>query len=141
MVKTYRPGDKRDIFVAKWELEYEDVFHFKNFYRLAHEALEEKGWIPINKGEMEEFYFERIVPGSGTREHRISWRVQMIPNKSEYIRYLMKIDYRTLNMKMSEVMHNGKKYKTWKGDMILNCEAWLQLDYLEFFSVRSFLWV
>lgn len=130
MAKLFRPGDPRDILVAKWELEYEDVFHFKNLYRLAHDFLEDEGWNDPEGGDKwEYFYFERIVPSTGAREHRIWWRIEMIPNNSQYIRYLMKIDYRTLNMKTHEIVVDGKKFKTWKGDFIMNCEAWMQLDY------------
>ncbi|MFH1589096.1 MAG: hypothetical protein ABIB43_00835, partial [archaeon] len=108
----------------------EDVFHFKHLYRLAHEFLEENEWEDPEGGDKwEYFYFERIIPVSNLREHRIWWRVQYIPHESQYIRYLMKIDFRTLMMKSHEVVVDNQKYKTWKGDLILNCECWLQLDY------------
>lgn len=126
-----RPGNPKDIWTASWELEYEDVFHFKNLYKQMHEFLVEEGWTDPDDGKdkWEHFYFERTVPASGKKEHRIWWRVQHIPAESDYVRYFMKIDFRTLNMGTTETMYKGNKYKTWKGNPNITCEAWLQLDY------------
>ncbi|MAG38914.1 hypothetical protein CMO90_02390 [Candidatus Woesearchaeota archaeon] len=129
MAKLFRLGDTRDILVAKWELEYEDIYHFKNLYKLAHEFLVEKGWEDPEGGEnWEYFYNEKILPHGG-KEYRIWWRLQQIPQNNSYVRYLLKIDYLGINMNTAEVMYKDKKYKTWKGDLIIFCEAWLQLDY------------
>ena len=126
----FRPGDPRDIQAAKWEIEYEDVFHFKNFYKVAWETLVEQGWIDSRGGgtNWEHFYLEKTF-GNGNKEHRMWWRMMMIPNKSPYVRYLMKVDYLTLNMASAETMYQGQKFKTWKGDVIVRCEARVQLDY------------
>jgi len=131
MARLFRSGDKRDIVVTKWELEYVDVFHFKNFYKATHDFLEQEGWVdPEDDGiNWEYLYFERVIPPSGIKEHRTWWRMQIVPNNSSYVRYLMKVEYRGLYMQPIEVMLDGKKYKTWKGDITIYCEAILQLDY------------
>lgn len=130
MAKLFRPGDERDILVTKWEIQYKDVYHLKNFYKLAYEFLNEKGWSDPRGGKYwEQFYYEKIHPGTGLKEHRFRWRLQMIPNDSKYIRYLIKMDVRTLIMKQVDTVYEGKKFKTWSGEISLFCEAWLQLDY------------
>jgi hypothetical protein len=124
-----RKGDPRDILVAKFEIEYEETFHMKNLYKLIKEWLDVEGFKPYKeRGEFEDLYFERIT-GSGAKEYHIWWRVYYVPYKSEYYRYFLKIDYQGLNMKSTEVMHQGQKFKTDKGDLILRVDAWLQLDY------------
>ncbi|MBC8500670.1 MAG: hypothetical protein ISS25_00640 [Nanoarchaeota archaeon] len=130
MAKFLRPGDERDIFVAKWELEFIDTFHMKELYRTAHDFLSENGWSDPEGGETwEYFYYERIIYPKGEKEHRAWWRVQLLPNNSKYVRYFIKLDYRTLHMTPAEVIVNGKKYKTWRGSVVMYCDAWLQLDY------------
>jgi len=76
------------------------------------------------------FYLERIL-GTGVKEHRIWWRCLKVPQKSGYYRYFLKIDFMTLNMKSIEVMHQGHKMKTDRGDCVIRIWAYLQLDYNE----------
>jgi len=131
MVKIFRAGDPRDILAAKWEIEFEETFHFKQLYKQLYQWLEEQGWSdPAGGKTWEYYYFERTLP-SGHQEHRIWWRVARHPSNSssDYVRYAMKIDFQTISMAKSETVFEGNKYKTYKGDVIVRCEAWLQLDY------------
>jgi hypothetical protein len=124
-----RKGDERDILVAKFEIEYEETFHLKNLYKLLKEWLDVEGFKALDgAGEVEDLYFERVL-GSGAKEYHIWWRAYMLPGKSKYYRYFIKIDYQGLNMKSTEVMHQGMKFKTDKGDLIMRVDAWLELDY------------
>ncbi|MBU0666086.1 MAG: hypothetical protein ABIC91_04120 [Nanoarchaeota archaeon] len=126
-----RPGDDRDILAAKFEIESEQVLHFKNLYKLMHEWLGEKGYVDPEgmTDKFESFYFERTIASTGNQEHRIWWRAHYIPGNSNYVRYFLKVDFQTLNAKSVEVMHKGLKFKTNKIDAIVRIEAWLQLDY------------
>jgi hypothetical protein len=121
-----------DIKVAALNIESEDTFHMKNLYKLIHDWLDEEGFTDLYgdrhpKGNPEIFYLERINAASGAKEHRIRWRC--IKSKNSYYRFFLKVDFMTLNMKSIEVMHQGYKMKTDRGDAIINIEAWLQLDY------------
>jgi hypothetical protein len=123
----------KDIQVAKLNIENEETFHMKNLYKLIYEWLDEEGFTDIYgervvDGNPETFYLERIL-GTGSKEHRIRWRCLMRPKQSTYYRYYLKIDFMTINMKSIEVMHQGYKMKTDRGDVIIDIEAWLQLDY------------
>ena len=123
-----RKGDERDILVAKFEIEYEETFHFKNLYKLIYEWLGVEGYRAADGGEPEYLYFERVNM-NGTKEYHIWWRAVKVPKDNTYYRYFLKIDYQVLNMKSAEVMHQGQKLKTDKGDLIMRVDAWLQLDY------------
>jgi hypothetical protein len=134
---------QKDIKVVGLFVENEDTFHMKNLYKLVHDWLDEEGFVDIygergGDGNPELFYLERIG-GSGSKEHRIRWRMLKNPNKSTYYRYFLKVDFTTINMKSIEVMHQGYKMKTERGDVIINIEAWLQLDYNEEWDKNSFL--
>jgi len=129
--RILRVGDGRDILVAKYEIEKEDVFHVKNLYEWMHEWLVEQGWSdtdPVGGENFEHYYSERVHQ-SGMREHRIWWRVKKIPGNNQYFRYVMLINFRNLAAKKVEIVHQGKKVGTWRGDLTLEVEAWLQLDY------------
>lgn len=129
MAYGLRPGDPRDILVAKFEIENEEVFHFKNLYKLIYEWLEEEGYKTIDEaGEIESLYLE-MLDQEGNKQHHIWWRTQMIPEDNRYYRYFLKIDFQTLNMKSIEIMEQGHKMSTNKGDVIFRVEGWLQLDY------------
>jgi len=124
-----------DIQVASLHVESEDTFHMKNLYKLIHDFLDEEGFTDIYgdrhpEANPEIFYLERLNASSGTREHRIRWRYIKMPKYGgEYYRYFLKVDFLTINMKSIEVMHQGYKMKTDRGDAVINIEAWLQLDY------------
>lgn len=123
--------DRRDILAAKFEIENEQTFHLKQLYKYMFEWLIEEGWsdmfVPGNEN-FEYLYFEKTLQ-NGNQEHAIWWRCQKNSYKSRYVRYAMKIDFKTLDMGKTEVIQKGMKFKTYKGDLILNVESYVQLDY------------
>ena len=134
---------QRDVLVSKITVQNEDTFHLKNLYKLVHDWLDEEGFVDIygdrgNDGNPEVFYLERLS-GTGSKEHRIRWRCLKTPNNSQYYRYFVKVDFITINMKSIEVMHQGYKMKTDRGDVNITVEAWLQLDYKEDWDQTTFL--
>lgn len=124
--------ENHNILVSKLEIENEDTFHMKNFYKLMHDWLIEEGFRSIYDDPDDEnpeiLYLERIL-GTGVKEHRIWWRCLKTPGKSQYYRYFLKLDIQNLNMKSIEVMHQGHKMKTDRGDCVIRIWAYLQLDY------------
>jgi len=123
-------GDDHNILVSKIQIENEETFHMKNLYKLIHDWLAEEGFkdIYMSEDNPEIFYLERIL-GTGSKEHRIWWRCIKVPQNSQYYRYFIKINFMTLNMKSIEVMHQGQKMKTDRGDCIIDIFAYLQLDF------------
>lgn len=126
-----RPGDPRDILVAKFEIENEDTFHLKNLYKLVYEWLADEGYVSVDdvsRDVPETLYCERIQ-ASGAKEHYFWWRTVHVPQGNRYYRYYLKIDWQTLRSKPVEIMEHGHKMKTDKSDLIIRVEGWLQLDY------------
>ena len=130
----------KDVLVAKFTVDNEETFHMKNLYKLIHDWLDNEGFKDIygDRDNPEIFYLERIS-ATGSKEHRIRWRCVKDPTDSKYYRYFMKIDFTTVNMKSIEVMHQGYKMKTDRGDCIMEIEAWLQLDYKDDWKKTPFL--
>jgi hypothetical protein len=135
-----RPGDERDLPVAKFEVENEEVFHMKNLYKRVHEWLVDEGFVSTDVGDdkIEIMYWERFKPDGISFEHHIWWRAVNTPKNNSYYRYFLKINYQTLNMKKTEVMSRGQKFNTYKGDVIFRIESWLQLDYKDEWGKKGF---
>jgi len=133
---TFKEDKDFNILVAKMNIENEETYHLKNLYKLIHDWLDEEGFLDIydSRDNPEVLYLERIL-GTGSKEHRIWWRCLKYPSGSKkanmYYRYYIKIDFMTINMKSIEVMHQGHKMKTDRGDIIIDINAFLQLDYNE----------
>lgn len=139
-VAKLRPNDPRDILATKFEIEHEDVFHLKNLYKLVYDWLIDEGFLAADGADAvpETLYLDRTL-STGEKEHHIWWRAVDIPRGNSYYRYFLKIDWQTLYMKKIEIMHQGQKFKTNKGDVIFRVEAWLQLDYQDKWQKSRFL--
>jgi hypothetical protein len=133
-------GKDKEILVADFEIEYEDVFHLKNLYKRMYEFLVDEGWLAADSADgdaiYETLYWERQKPNE-SQEHHIWWRAYRLPEGSPYIAYFLKIDYQTLNMKKLEIMHKGQKFGTNKGDVILRVRSYLLLDYNNQFEKKK----
>ncbi|MBN1275841.1 hypothetical protein JXA12_06160 [Candidatus Woesearchaeota archaeon] len=116
-----------NIRASYFEVEYEEVFHLKELYKLVFEWTELWQYGSIDGiGEIESLYWERVNQ-NGSQEHHIWWRFERKINS--YVKYFIKFDFQTLNMSKIEVMHKGKKAKTNKGDVIMRADAWVMLDW------------
>jgi len=124
-----RKGDPRDILVTKFEIDVDNTFHLKNLYKTIFEWATMEGFSTADgKGAPESLYWERRHP-NGLTEHHIWWRFVRVPDKNQYYRYFLKIDYQSLAMSKAEVMYSGKKVGSNKGELILRVQGWMQIDY------------
>ena len=140
-MRTYpHPYAKKDplynILAAKFEVEYDEILNLKELYKLVYEWCEQWGYKSIAPGEPEMLYME-LVGGNGAKNHHIWWRYKR--DDTNYFRNFLKIDFQTLNVNSVEIMMNGKKVKTNKGDIILRVEGWLMLDYNDQWKKTSIL--
>ncbi|RME53980.1 hypothetical protein D6783_00150 [Candidatus Woesearchaeota archaeon] len=142
---------ERDILVLKTELEYENVFDLKELYKSLHFWLEEEGFQtdvdaqPASGGDLnfkEVLYWERVNE-AGMTDHHAWWRVVRYPSgttpKNAYHRLFFRINLQTIAMSKAEILHEKKKVKVDKGDVIVRLEAWLQIDYRNEFQKHAFL--
>lgn len=101
-----------------------DVLHLKNLYKAIHLWVTEEGYDPGSDKWMETLYLEKI--GQAGKEHWVWWRCNKQVN-SMFTRVL-NIDMHTLAMKDVEVMHEGKKLKSNKGEFEIFINGILVMD-------------
>lgn len=126
--------DKR--FVRKivdLEINYEDVFHYKQLYRNMHDWFKEDNYKDAygDSDHWETLYWERVLQ-TGGKDHHLWWRLIRLPEgenpKNPFIQYYIKIEFRALNMKQVEVVVKGKRVKTNKGELSILIKAYLLID-------------
>jgi hypothetical protein len=122
--------DEREMKVAVFEIENEETFHLKELYKYLHDYLiEEENFVSLWGDDKPEVFFLEKQSSTGSREHHIWWRYLYYPNNSEYLRYVIKIDFQSIAMGKKEVIKDGQKLKLDSGDLIIRVQSFLQLDY------------
>ncbi|MFT4282808.1 MAG: hypothetical protein ACMXX6_00095 [Candidatus Woesearchaeota archaeon] len=127
---NFQPGTDFTIQIAEFELEFDNVFHMKNLYKLVHEWLKDEGFSSTDTHDekYENLYFHKVL-ADGSVEHHIWWRGYHIPDGSSYIKYFIRFDFQTLYMSDKKIDVGGKKVSTNSGDVIMRCNTFLMLDY------------
>ena len=103
-LKEYSIGDT-------FSMVYNGYFSMSLLYKLVRSWILENGYGPDKW--MEELYLQREAP-IGT-EHWIFWRTSKKINS--FITYKINVDFHTLGMNKSEMVNEGKKVKTDKGEV------------------------
>lgn len=125
-----RPGDSRDILVAKFEIEKDHFLKMKPLYEALHNDMAEDGWQDPVSGDdkFESLYWERTL-ANGFKEHHVWWRAVNYPmGKDGYFRYAAKIDIQTLAARSGEIAYKGKKKTLDRVDFIMRFWFWVQWD-------------
>lgn len=126
--------------IHNFEIEYENIHHFKNLYILIHNWLEDNNFIALEPGQKDKFetlYFEKVMQNN-SKEHHIWWRTKR-DLKDSFLDYVINIDFQTLYMSESKIMKKGKQVKTNFGDSIIRAEAKLVIDKNDFFKKSKLL--
>jgi hypothetical protein len=113
------------------EIIIKDTFHFRNIYKRLHDWLVEEGYYdPDSKGEYFENLYYELKKANGLMFHHIWWRCLKNPDgtKGKYFRYYLKVNFQTLAMSNVETMIEGKKFKTYKGELIVRLKAFVMVD-------------
>jgi len=116
----------------KFEIEIQDTMHLKLIYRNLHTWLEDNEYYDAESGSggnFESLYYE-VKQANGLMWHHIWWRILKKPREhsGRYFRYFIKLNYQTIAVSKTETMLKGKKFKTYKGDIILRIKAYVQVD-------------
>jgi len=109
--------------VESLSIKYEDVFNFKELYKIIRDWLIANEYADSKKDEkMEKFYLEKIS-ANGAKEIWVWWRTSRVPHGSKYFKYVINVDFHVLNMRDVEIMHKGSKIKANKGEVevMINC--------------------
>lgn len=123
---NFDPASRFNPVIAEWEIEHEDVFNLKRLLTISHDWLYSNGWRCIDsKDERFETLYNHKVLANGNIEHNIWWRAFLIPKKSEYVKWIFKLDFQTINMGKTKI--NGASSN--KGDIIIRCKSYMMMDY------------
>ena len=113
------------------EIEVQNTFHLKNIYKHLHDWLADNGYYDPDSGEddFETMYYEIKKP-DGLMFHHIWWRALKDGEgtNGKYYKYFIKINFQTIAVSNHETMIEGKKFKTYKGDVVLRINGFLRVD-------------
>jgi|SRR3989344_1802443 len=121
-------------------VKYKDVFDLKAFYETLKEWLLENGWSDESDHleHWETFYGEKIDQ-SGAKELWINWRAFKKPEGASHLNYHLDIDFKVIGMANVEIVHDGQKIKTNKGELELKINGAIEEVYKNEFEDNSFL--
>lgn len=110
-------------------VKYKDIFDLKEFYDALHEWLLEYGWgdNEENTEHWETHYGERIGQ-SGAKEMWIRWRVKKNAEGAPLV-YHLDFDFHCLGIINTEVVKEGRKIKTNKGEVDMDINAYIERTY------------
>ncbi|MBW2966913.1 hypothetical protein KY362_00345 [Candidatus Woesearchaeota archaeon] len=117
--------------VRKTRLVYKHVFSMTYLYKRVREWLVHEGYVSDGGGPngdrwMEKLYLERIS-GNGMKQIWIWWRCSKnYPNK--FCRFYLNLDYHILGLTTQEIVVQGTKVKTNKGEAEITITARMELD-------------
>jgi len=113
--------------VARFLIDYKDIFSLSYLYKLMHEWLVEEGYALRADEEFPEvFYLQRDTPHG--LEYWIRWRLLKKPYKTSLWCYALDIDMHAYMMKKVELILAGKKYEVDKGEIEIEVQGNLIVD-------------
>lgn len=135
-----------DVDVVKLAIKYKDVFNFDELYKLMHLWLKENSWVdPVftfpefKEGEGHEISYLEKDTASGAKDQIIVWELEKIPHNSPYFKYKLKIEFKTIQLKPVEIVHEDQKVKAHLGELGLEMKGVLVLDYQDKWDENGFL--
>src|SRR3989338_8677615 len=121
-------------------VKYKDIFDLKGYYQFMREWLNEYNWKDEEgDGEHWETYYGERIDFKGVRELWFLWRLMKTPEGSNKIRYYMDFDFHCVAITDTEVIKEGKKIKTNKGEMELKIWAYIERKFLTEFEEHPLL--
>lgn len=134
------PSDRLIQIVKPIRVKYKDVFSIKAFYEALHEWLLEYEWKDLEEGsdKYERFYGERVRQDR-SKEIWIRWRTCKKAPDADYLTYYLDFDFHSPAIVTMEVIKEGKKLKTNKGELELTLRAFIEENYKETMEGHPFL--
>ena len=114
--------------VAYFRVKFRDIFFMKQLYYMLHEWVIEEGWCDHENDIFpESFYLKRDHQEDGT-ESFIHWRFSRNPGSrtsANTWRCDMFVWFHLLNIKDTEVLHEGQKFKANTGEVEIKVWSYL----------------
>ncbi len=115
--------------VRQFSLNFKHVFSLEYLYKRIHEWLVEEGYCMGGDNWIEKLYLERVDSGGG-KQIWIWWRTDKMypPMGAKFFKFYLDVDFHVLNLKNEEIVVNGKKVKTNKGECEVFVTAKMEID-------------
>ncbi|MBN1544664.1 hypothetical protein JW898_04330 [Candidatus Woesearchaeota archaeon] len=122
---------KKPWVVRQFSLNFKHIFSFEYLYKRLHEWLIEEGYCEDSSGDrgdkwIEKMYLERIS-SNGARQIWVWWRVDK-PYANDFFKFYLDIDFHGLNLKNEQIVVDGTKVDTNKGEVEVFITAKIELD-------------
>jgi hypothetical protein len=113
--------------VKQFSLNYKHVFSMEYLYKRLHDWLIEEGYCSQNTDKwIEKLYLERIS-GNGMKQIWIWWRTDK-EYASPFFKFYLDVDFHALGLTDAEIVSEGSKIKTNKGEIEVFITARMELD-------------
>ena len=105
------------------------VFNLKALYQHLHEWAVDHEYTPTEKDFdfPETLYYDARLPEG--KSLWIWWRLKHVPQGNPFYQRVINLDWHTTKIQDTEIIHNGKKHKMQKGEIVLSCQVLLETDY------------
>jgi hypothetical protein len=114
--------------IRQFSLNFKHIFSFEYIYKMLHRWLLEEGYVSPGKDTwMEKLYLERIS-GNGAKQIWIWWRTHQHYQGNPFFKMYLDVDFHVLNLLSEEIVVEGTKVKTNKGEVEVFVTAKLELD-------------
>jgi hypothetical protein len=129
------PTDRGDTFtgniVGKLDsvkVKHKAIFDLKELYQNLHEYFIDEKWCPREDSAFDEtFHLDRTLQ-NGMREIWIWWRLSKKAPDSDYYKYYLDINWHIIALEDTEIVQDGKKYKSNKGEVEFIISPRVELD-------------
>lgn len=109
---------------------YDNLFDFKETYRILFEWLMDQGY------DVNEKSYKEVLQAGGAKEIEVEW--EATKKVSDYFKFWIKIKFHPMGMTSVDVEVDGVKTKMNKGKMDIEVECALMKDYEERWSTIPF---
>ncbi len=127
------PGHYISVLPSTAKIKFKDIFNLKEFYISLHHWLEEYGWEAhklsstgkvLGDEDHYEIYYREKTDGGGAKEMDILWRMWRPAPNSKWLRQHLDFKFKVLGTTATEVIRDGHKLKTNKGEVEISINDW-----------------
>ncbi|MBT7902410.1 hypothetical protein HN587_01005 [Candidatus Woesearchaeota archaeon] len=117
-------GDKKP--VINLRINYKDVFSVKGLYKMVHFWLVENGYCNDSNDKWIEKLFVERVSNNGMKEMWMWWRTDK--STDSMFKFYFNVDFHFLGITTTEIMYEGKKFKSNSGEIDLEFFTFIEFD-------------
>jgi len=113
--------------VISFKVKEKSLYNLDTLYELLREWFIDHEYCPRDDEEFPEILYKEEVAQDGAKNHFIWWRFEKQAKGVSDIFYKIDVTFLTIRIQKAEVVVNGKKYKTNKGECEINITAKIKM--------------